>query len=102
MSCDCKSATLPQMAGNLAAAAGRMVLGAVAGNPLFVGAEVRAARMVHCLACDQMRVSSDGTAHRCRHPDCGCWLDGKSLCKTCVATEFCPLGKWAAVTPEKP
>lgn len=95
MNCGCQKTKLPgvgQMAGNLAAAAGRMVASAAAGNELLVSAEVRAARLSQCLACEQVRKSSDGTAHRCLA--CGCWLDGKLACKACLATETCPAGKW--------
>lgn len=30
---------------------------------------------------------------RCRHPDCGCLIK----CKTKLASESCPIGKWPAV-----
>lgn len=69
------------MAGNLLAAAGRVV-GAVATRaPVLVPDAVLAERKRLCVACPQF----DEAAGRCRL--CGCWTDQKLR----LATERCPI-----------
>ena len=82
------------MAGNATMAAARVVIAVASGQPVTVSAEVKAQRVALCLVCPNMIVSADGTAHRCAV--CGCWLDGKILCKACLTTESCPAQKWGA------
>jgi len=81
-------------AGHAAQAVRRLATAAVAGDQIKASAEVIAARKEICLACPSVSLSQNGLAHRCN--TCGCWLDGNVLCKLCLATESCPLGKWGA------
>lgn len=89
MNCGCPKA---QAGINAAGAAARIVQAIVTGSELLVSAEVRAERLAACLQCPKMSPSKSGAAHRCNA--CGCWLDGKRLCKICLTTETCPLNHW--------
>ncbi|MEK6236459.1 MAG: hypothetical protein N2C14_17260 [Planctomycetales bacterium] len=53
-----------------------------------VSAEFRDRRLAICKTCE-MSVVRKGTL-RCRHPDCGCYLERKAWRKS----SRCPLGKW--------
>lgn len=87
MSCGCTQKIV-----NAAGATFRVAKQAVASKEIFVAPEIKAARLATCAGCDEIRTSADGTAHKCA--DCGCWLDGKILCKACLLTEDCPQNKW--------
>ena len=97
MGCNCKKPmpSVFSMATSLAVAASAAAVRSVSGGTVKASPEVKNSRMAICLGCEFMSISSDKTAHRCS--ECGCWLDGGVLCKTCIATESCPKGKWGAV-----
>lgn len=88
MSCGCVQQVI-----NAAGAAFRVAKRVAAGNEVAVSAEVKATRLAICADCPERQTSDDGTAHKCTA--CGCWLDGKILCKACLETEDCPLNKWS-------
>lgn len=70
-------------AANAVAAAGRVVGAAVSGQPVGVSMDVRAQRMAICHACDRF------SGNRCL--ECGCFVEAKAM----LATEDCPLDRWA-------
>ena len=73
---------LIQVVGNALAAAGRVAVAVAKGEAVRVPADVRAARLSICEACEDFNPES----RRCRHVGCGCFLD----VKTWGATEACP------------
>jgi len=84
-----KSPELPPLqtqAANAAKAVGRVLLAAAQGAPVFATKETQDARLAICHACDQW------IEKRKRCAKCGCFTDKKIK----LATERCPLGKWAA------
>ena len=85
-----QDATVPEKIVNASMAAYRIMSAVVHNQPITVPETVKAARLAVCLACEHCQPS--GNAHRCKL--CGCWLDGETLCKTCLTTEICPLNKW--------
>ncbi len=87
MSCNCA-----KQAVNFAGAVVRAGVAVVTNKPLLVDAATKAARLAICLACPEMKISDDRTAHFCTV--CGCWIDGNVLCKACLATENCPKNLW--------
>ena len=94
MACNCTKLTPDAItrAKNALAAAARVGKAMLASEVVLVSPEVKSDRMAVCVTCDQMKVSHNGIAHFCTN--CGCWLDGNVLCKACLATETCPIGKW--------
>ena len=84
-----KSPELPPLqtqAANAAKAVGRVLLAAAQGAPVFATKETQDARRAICHACDQW------IENKQRCAKCGCFTDKKIK----LATEHCPLGKWAA------
>ena len=75
---------LTTQAANAAKAAGRVLLAAAQGAPVFATKETQDARLAICHACDQW------IEKRKRCAKCGCFTDKKIK----LATESCPLGKW--------
>jgi hypothetical protein len=72
-----------------ARAMARQARAKLVGAPTRVSEETQKARLEICRApCEFYR------DERCRHKDCGCRLGG-ILNKTAMATERCPIGKWA-------
>jgi hypothetical protein len=94
MSCKCNKVLPPTgtMIATAVKAAARTVQGAMAGKDVLAPPETAAARMAACMACDNLITAKNGKNHRCSI--CGCWLDGNVLCKSCLAAESCPIGKW--------
>ena len=92
MACNCKPSA-PRLAGNAAAAAGRIAGAALQGQPVLVNPNREAARLDVCRRCDRCQPHPPKPEYlRCG--ECGCWLNGKWLAKARLATENCPLGKW--------
>lgn len=69
-------------AANAAGAVARVASAIVHGEPIFVGADVEAARKATCEACDHL------VKNTCNL--CGC----RYLAKLKLKTEKCPIGKW--------
>lgn len=89
-----------RMVRNAVVAAARVVRGMVKGDGVLARPETVEFRMAQCVICDYvLEIHKHGQIfHRCRHKDCGCWLDGKYQAKTRLAAMFCPLPepKWMA------
>jgi len=81
---------LATQARNAIGAIGRVIAAAVHGEPILVGKEEVERRLAICRACDLY----DATQHRCRR--CACYTSLKLE----LATERCPLNKWAQVTSD--
>ena len=79
--------SITQQAVNAVQAVGRVVKAAVKRDPITVSEAVYQARLEICTQCDKL----DGQQFRCRQ--CGCYTKAKLR----LATESCPLDKWADV-----
>ena len=86
-----KSASVPQQLVNAGEAALRIFSAVVNDQPIHVPPATQQKRLEVCLACEHCQPK--GAHHRCQL--CGCWLDGETLCKTCLTTETCPLNQWS-------
>lgn len=73
-------------ASNAIAAVGRVASAVLTGQAVMASPEVKAERLAICQACEAFDVEHQ----RCKM--CGC-----TMVKLMLATEKCPLGKWAAV-----
>ncbi len=105
MGCGC-SKPMPgplTLARNATGAAARVVIAAAQGKPLLVSEAERQARLARCHVCHFcLIVEKNGTTyHRCTHPQCGCWLDGKHARKAALATEKCPEDNWPKTHTEE-
>jgi hypothetical protein len=76
---------------NLAEALVEVAAAAAAGNPVYVPAEVRGARLDACLACPQLVAESTCAK-------CGCNMP----LKTWLAALACPEGRWRATAGPAP
>jgi hypothetical protein len=73
-----------KLANNFTGAVKRAAHAAIKGEAVFVNKLTKDTRSAICNMCE-LRSGS-----RCSHPECGCFLDGK----TELATEECPIGLW--------
>jgi hypothetical protein len=80
--------SIPRQAGNVVAAATRVIGAAIAGRPVRVPPTILAQREAICAACEE------NLAGRCQK--CGCGVRSQFIRKTHLATEKCPLDppKW--------
>lgn len=86
---------------HFATALGRAGMAFVRGQDVLVSEGVFAARMAHCLACENcIPHPTKPEFHQCKV--CTCWLDSKYKlkAKAWLTTESCPLPepKWKATT----
>jgi len=71
---------------NFTRAAARRAEALLRRQPVNVAEEERQRRLAVCAACPLLLLPS----RRCRHPDCGCWVEEKAG----WATEECPENCW--------
>lgn len=95
--CDKKLPSNRTMAVNAIQAAGRAMRAIVQRQRVLARGRTVLQRLALCQACDQA-VPDAEKPQFLRCTQCGCWLNGNHLtnAKIKLATETCPLGKWAA------
>ncbi len=79
--------SLFQQATNAAKAVGAVVASAVRGEAVTVPQEEQDRRLAICHVCVEW---FDPSQQRCRHKDCGCFMNFK----TRLGAMHCPIGKW--------
>lgn len=87
--------SLVQRIGNATKAIGRVIAQTAHGGEVYVSAEESSRRLAICKACSLFYRPLTQT---CEHPQCGCALP----VKTKLATEKCPVGKWATEPQPEP
>jgi|GEM_PF-1640598 len=95
-----KLPSLPQRIVNAGQAVVAAAVGVAQGTPLLCPAEIAEAREATCRACELCDVKH----MLCRHPKCGCPVNRMLKAhgrpgKVELATQKCPMGKWAEWTP---